>query len=448
MRARHVASVIVTTFAILAILFMLIANVLSILNAYYGMQVYPFTLVYEWIQRRGIDPSTNLVPVNAITFIVLSSIAIGRRIVKARARRREKLAEKSKLKRIDTLMRDLEDDVEKPEETRVRNGALRESDVDIIVSRWHVRKERLRVFRRALAGTLLILSLYWVLTNVSTIIDIAIQLIGAIILIVALHRLYPVIMAEIYFLITCLLIVVYLGPYRIMRKKVFVIDGAIEKHIGRLVFVRGTDERGRYMPGFTYAIWYGLCAIAYAIRRMRGREKRAWKYARPSPHEIPIGDPFYLYGNPQREPSIERFSREVVYQSNAKGWLERRRHPTALYTSGEIEMDLTQVKIVGEGAFIYEYSRDSVESTTHHELSTKTLTYRDRNPVLYHDHVDVRLHGAGRNVGHAVRGDPALAKQAVERFVLPSSDKVLGEALKDFEQEIAESERKRKEKKA
>ena len=309
------------------------------------------------------------------------------------------------------------------------NGYLPDDYVDYIVRRSDWIRSRIRIAAKAFAALFLMVVSLYVITNLDSFFTLGIAILFWSAVFLQLNQRYPALMGMLYSVVLLVIGIVYVLPYRMIRKELRVVYGKDTKTIGRVLGIKGT-EYGESPGGARYNLWYALQIVKYAVLRSAGRTQLMWEEFRPSPHEYPFGDAHYLLGNPKR--AIPQFRYIVYYRTNALGFIRRFFHTKVLYTNAKIDTTIFVCRLVGDGVNILEMPRIVKGGMPHQELSPLALSYHYRPKQPYIDLVDMGLERQAGLVDRGVRSDAELAKEGVREFTAPAPSVVyrgLGDAI-------------------
>lgn len=413
-RLRIAAKLLVTATAI-----GILDLVLYYLGAEYQIYVPPFRWIYDWGAQFGLDHVFTASNVVLLLEVVWSLFLVAGGVSLARRRRQEK-AHGPDLDSIDQSLEDLA----KPRTTPRDAAEMNEDDIERLVLRWRERKRKTWYVIRAIALCFMVVVVWEVVTNLGLVITVILSMLIYLQVFVVLHQRFLPLMLEIYGSIAAAGVIIWAIPYRMSRKKLYVVQEGRKAYLGRTVFIRGADASGNPIPGTVYSFWYGLHRIGAALHG----NVRHFEDVAPSAHEVPFGDPFYLNGNKDSRHQEDHFRYEIIYQSATDGWLERRLHTRKIYTNSNVEAAAWQVVLIGDGANLLEVPRKGYDSAAHQELSKQDLTEYKRQSAPYEQRMLGIMASSSTYVDHAVRSDPEGAKEAVRRFVFPSPELILGGA--------------------
>jgi len=327
---------------------------------------------------------------------------------------------KKEKERLDALFEDLSEPEDKED--------LTDEDVDRIIRNNRIFRLRLAKVVKLGLSVFGVYILIWILTNFGTFLLWGALFVLYFFVFIRINTLFPLLMVGLYALIAISLIVFYALPYRIYRKTLRIsVNGKI-KDLGRIVLVKGANQWGEHPPGLLYRIWYGW----RFVRHLFSRSGKSWVRDRPSPHEFPLGDVYYLKGRKVRikvqanggtETEIEkteRFRYSILFQSNTEGWFHRRFHPSVLYTNGKLDVGLMLFRIVEDGFKLWTIPRSDFNSVAHYELSASPNKFVERTLKSYRELVNATLDNSAGLVVRGVKADSDLQKEAQREFNLPS----------------------------
>jgi len=278
---------------------------------------------------------------------------------------------------------------------------------------------------------------------------------------VLVHLTFPALMVTFYIFLAFNLFLIWMVPYRMWRKRLIVVYLHEYKTIGRAHLFKGTDEHGQHIPSTPYAMWYAwrflkfalgtwmarafllviaaavaaqlltglplapagtaLASVLLALRvKRRGVDLRRWPHVRPTAHELPMGDVFYLLGR-----AGTRFMWAVKYASSSQRWLDRRVHTRTLYLppQARILVRVWSIEIHDAGGNLLEVPRTDDRSSAHQELTLGTLTYVGREVQPYRGLAMDSLSDGTRLVEHGVGADAQLAKDKTKGFIFPGPER-------------------------
>lgn len=285
-----------------------------------------------------------------------------------------------------------------------------QSTVDRLIQR----AEAAKLLKRATGRAVILLAMlgvaYFLVVNLDSLPLWGILIVFYMLVFVQLHQTYTTLMVAFWLTLSLFLGTVYAVPYRMLRKQLQVRYGRQEKTLGRVLRIRGVDSKGQIPPTMSYGLWF-------AWRSLR-RKFSSRKADIPSAHEFPLGDPYYLRGNPSR--GIKSFGMSIIYQPNTLGIIRRRFHPSALYATGTLEGKLFSWTLHSDGINLRAIPPKFVIPVGHDELTKDAPTYHARTMEPYRTVVRGSLERAAGQVERGVRSDAALAKESVREFTLPS----------------------------
>lgn len=347
--------------------------------------------------------------------------------------------------KLDALMADLEHDLPPPPadspptapRTESENGFPPDDMVERVIRRSKAMHAVLAASGKAVALCLLLYASFWVISNTDVILSWMLTVILFMNVLIILHQTQPVTMALFWSALAAFVITIYSLPYRMWRKSLVVYERGVYKTIGRVAFIRGGDQDGYPPPGLAYQLWYAIRHLRWLRNREPGQSW--WEDGRPTPHEIPLGTPYYLRGGwdepvlgPDGKPSVQegkpalnhhRFRYAIKFANNSKGLFNRGLHKDWLFTAGRLEFKLFDVTAIGDGMSIFKMPRKSADDATHWELRPWYLAHTLRDLKPYHDLVQVNLKMAAGWTVDAVQADPELSKETTRDFaqVAPES---------------------------
>jgi hypothetical protein len=400
-----------------------------------GIHLLPFTLAALFVTQYVSPPENWFTLSFVVPIVAWSGYGLAYAVAKARGRGQEgpdqeeptprltrPKGESSQLQYLDDGIDDLlgSEEAEEPEEdsdtdTDLENGDLPPDVIDRIVAGSGRRRLQVAFVVKSVSWLVLVYAAFWMLTNLDKFIAWGFSIIFWVFIIMQLHQTYPALMGILYTTLMLFIGVIYLVPYRMMRKEIRVVFGRQTKTLGRKVFVKGSDEHGQPTPGMAYTLWYGWRWLAHKLGRNR---HTSWHDARPHPHEFPFGDVYYLRGSPLR--GIPKYRYAIAYKSNVLGIIRRQIHLKILYTNSKIEQSMFVIRLIGDGVNVLEVPRGNDDGIPHQELSPFPMQYRPRPRGPYSGMVDSGLEMSAGRVDRGVRSDAELAKESVREFTLPA----------------------------
>jgi hypothetical protein len=205
---------------------------------------------------------------------------------------------------------------EAPSERDLENGYLSDEAVVRIVRHAELAHRLRQLVTKAVAAIGLAAVFLLIVTNLDAALQVGLSILFWFVIFIKVNQTYPALMGTFYTFTVVLVLVVYAIPFRMTRKKLALVYDRQMKYIGRVTLVKGADHG--YPPDtITYGAWY---AWRYWKWWLTGRRRGVtWDEARPSPHELPRGDVYYLLGN--ETTAVNQFRYVVRYVPNYMGIL-------------------------------------------------------------------------------------------------------------------------------